>query len=256
MLKNNFAKRLLIGITTFLVLMVGSSFLFQTYTKHQAQKDVERTKRSIEAFKKRQLRSHIAQSESLISENSVKSTGSHSLPENEETKSANKGSSQIKSKYKMPSNSEQDSLSPDESHREWEKRRAELSQRVIELSEESSLISQMFLDSVDDELSLMNSFLAGISKAEREIAKRALQQMYPEDSKDLNDFFNEIDNAPNLSHLEISDRAKDLIISRKTRDMLRQQHEYKWNQLRTELDEFYGGELSNSLEVIKSQNNN
>lgn len=143
--------------------------------------------------------------------------------------------------------------SSDEDYRKREQRRAELSQRAIELANETELLSQAYLGSVDTELSLINSFLAGISKTDREIARQELLQLYPDKARDLNDFFNAIENAPNLSHLEISENAKSLIVSREARDVMKQQIDAKWKQLRIELDEFYGDELSNALEDIKSQ---
>ena len=143
--------------------------------------------------------------------------------------------------------------SSDEDYRKREQRRAELSQRVIELTKGTELLSQAYLGSVDTELSLMNSFLAGISKTEREIARQGLLKLYPDEARDVNDFFIEIENAPNLSRLEISEKAKSLIASREAREVMRQQHDAKWEQLRIELDEFYGDELSNALENIKSQ---
>ena len=143
--------------------------------------------------------------------------------------------------------------SSDEDYQKREQRRAELSQRVIELADETGLLSPDYLDSVDAELSLMNSFLAGISKTEREIARQALLKLYPNDASDLNDFFNEIENAPRLSGLEISEKAKSLIASRETREVMRQRNDAKWAQLRSELDEFYGDKLSNALANIKAE---
>jgi hypothetical protein len=257
MLKGRFPIRVFVGVVTFLVLMISASFLFQQHAKKQAQKSVALTKKSVEALEKRQLALHTSQDGTMLPDKEVSTKDYSTSSDDSDNQLVDSGDSndlQNSDEVDMSlDQTSQDLSDPDKTHQEWLRRRAELSQRTIELSKESELLSQAYLDSVDNELSLMNSFLANISDTEREIARQALLRLYPNDTSDLNEFFDEIDNAQNLSPSEISERAKELMTSRETREVMRQQHDARWEQLRAEMDEFYGDELSQALEQIKSE---
>ena len=258
MLKNNVPKMFSVSIFVAISLVLCVGLVYEQRVKKQGKKKVALTKAKTEALQRQQPKvttSHIEDTHDKST--SIDNNVSDSFQTDTETSSDTTGIDMMSSD--SPVNEYAENRHAENDHKEVERaereaKRQELSQRVIELAKESRAVTDLYLATVDEELSLMNPFLANISETERYIAHQALVNMYPSDADDLDDFFHEISNSEKLTPSQISDRAKQLITSREARDIVKQQHDARWAQLRSELYEFYGDELTIALEQIKLEN--
>ena len=91
------------------------------------------------------------------------------------------------------------------------RKRDEIEQRLYELGKEIGAGAKELLKTSDERLSLMYAYLAKVPTKEREVVRQVLLARFPDDADSLNEFFDEIADAPTLSLSEISARARETL---------------------------------------------
>lgn len=115
------------------------------------------------------------------------------------------------------------------------KKKRELTARLIELGEREVELSNLLIESVDNELSAMYSLFALMSPLELKIAKQQALAVLPSD--EVEDFFNDVENAETRTLDEIDAIAQGILSFREFHDMMDEQLSLEFEELKRQFAE-------------------